>query len=236
MKPHNFENQVKEALKDRQIEPRPESWDRLNAMLTANEAKPVRKMFPYWNIAAAVAVFIGIFSFYLFQSEPVIDVALPENQVVSSEITAPESNEPAQSNTGNSKDQKINQISSFNQSIKSIKSFKQKAKAAKAAPEQAPLANETIQSTTNAALAENVQTQSQNTSEVPVVPTLSDEARVAALSDKLNKRPRFKTNPNALLEASNQKAEREYQNQMVATVVKRFAEVKGVVQNRNTVK
>ncbi len=233
MKPHNFEDQVKEALKDRQIEPRPESWDRLNAMLTANEAKPVRKMFPYWNIAAAVAVFIGIFSFYLFQSEPVIDVALPENQVVSSEIAAPESNEPTQSNTGNSEDQKINQFPSFNQSIKSIK---QKAKAAKVAPEQAPLANETIQSTTNGALAENVQTQSQNTSEVPVVPTLSDEARVAALSDKLNKRPRFKTNPNALLEASNQKAEREYQNQMVATVVKRFAEVKGVVQNRNTVK
>lgn len=233
MKPHNFENQVKEALKDRQIEPRPESWDRLNAMLTANEAKPVRKMFPYWNIAAAVAVFIGIFSFYLFQSEPVVDVALPENQVVSSEITAPESNEPAQSITSNSANQTINQIPSFNQSIKS---FKQKAKAAKAVSEQAPPATETVQSTNNAALAENVQTQPQNTSEVLVVPTLSDEGRVAALSEKLNKRPRFKTNPNALLEASNQKAEREYQNQMVATVVKRFAEVKGVVQNRNTVK
>ncbi len=225
MKPHNFENQVKEALGERQIEPRPESWDRLNAMLTANEAKPVRKFFPYWNIAAAVAVFIGLFSFYLFQSEPVVDVALPKNEVVSTESSVPKSVAKQTVETTEVLVNKENQSRSFNHQSNQIN--------------QSKSSNNTqlgIQ-TSNAVASLSVDTVSTTkTSEKWAVAPVSDQALVASLSDKLNKRPRFKTNPNALLEASNQKAEREYQNQMVATVVKRFNEVKGVVQNRNTVK
>ena len=117
MKPHKLEDHIKKALENREISPRPESWDRLNAMLTANESKPVRKIFPYWNIAAAVAVFIGLFSFYLFQSEEIVDVALPEKQVVSSETAKPAagvSDDTASSDTVN---QNIQQKPSFNSSI-----------------------------------------------------------------------------------------------------------------------
>lgn len=231
MKPHKLEDHIKKALENREISPRPESWDRLNAMLTANESKPVRKIFPYWNIAAAVAVFIGLFSFYLFQSEEIVDVALPEKQVVSSETAKPAagvSDDTASSDTVN---QNIQQKPSFNSSINpKIISINQQSKAVAAVPLQTSTPN-----ANGSATFENQLQNEQNAIE-QVAPSVSDEARVAALSEKIKKRTRFKTNPDALLQAASQETERQYQNQMLAAVAKRFNEVKVVVQNRNTLK
>lgn len=235
MKPHKLEDQIKKALENREIAPRPESWDRLNAMLTANESKPVRKIFPYWNIAAAVAVFIGLFSFYLFQSEEITDVALPEKQVVSSENPNAAASVSDDTATNEITNQNTTQNPSFNPSInQKIKSINQESKAVTAVPAQTATAQTTAQNS-NSALAENQLQKQQNTQE-QLVAAVTDEARVETLSEKLKKRSRFKTNPDALLQAASQENERQYQNQMLAAVVKKFNEVKVVVQNRNTIK
>ena len=231
MKPHKLEDQIKKALENREIAPRPESWDRLNAMLTANESKPVRKIFPYWNIAAAVAVFIGLFSFYLFQSEEMVDVALPEKQVVSSETAKPENTVSTKALGIDTVNQNTPQKSSFNSSINpKIKSINQQSKAVAAVPLQTTTPN-----TSSSAVAAN-QSQFELNANEQLAPSVSDEARVAALSEKIKKRARFKTNPDALLQAASQETIPQYQNQMLAAVAKRFNEVKVVVQNRNTLK
>ena len=53
----NLENQFRDKLNARQIEPAAAAWDRLNAMLTVTEIKPTKKKTNWLLIAAG---FVGL--------------------------------------------------------------------------------------------------------------------------------------------------------------------------------
>ncbi len=78
MEPNNIENQIKQKLESRTIQPSAQAWDRLDAMLTVAE-KPKRN-FNWMYIAASFIGFVFIATVYLSQTEPLIDV--PKNNVV----------------------------------------------------------------------------------------------------------------------------------------------------------
>lgn len=86
MEPNNIENQIKEKLNSREIQPSAQAWDRLDAMLTVAEEKKTKRSFfsfKYIGIAASVLVFVTLGLFFFNQKNTMIE---PQNSVVNTEI------------------------------------------------------------------------------------------------------------------------------------------------------
>lgn len=85
MEPNNIENQIREKLNSREIQPSAQAWDRLDAMLTVAEEKKTKRSFfsfKYIGIAASVLVFVTLGLFYFNQKSIIIE---PQNTVVEAE-------------------------------------------------------------------------------------------------------------------------------------------------------
>ncbi|PZO30704.1 MAG: hypothetical protein DCF13_02375 [Flavobacteriaceae bacterium] len=85
MEPNNIENQIREKLNSREIQPSAQAWDRLDAMLTVAEEKKTKRSFfsfKYIGIAASVLVFVTLGLFYFNQKNTTIET---QNSVVNTE-------------------------------------------------------------------------------------------------------------------------------------------------------
>jgi hypothetical protein len=85
MEPNNIENQIREKLNSREIQPSAQAWDRLDAMLTVGEEKKTKRSFfsfKYIGIAASVLVFVTLGLFYFNQKNTTIE---SQNTVVETE-------------------------------------------------------------------------------------------------------------------------------------------------------
>jgi hypothetical protein len=68
MELNKLENQIREKLLGREIKPSVNSWDRLDAMLSVQEEKKNRKVFPWLSIAAGFLVLLGLGYFFMNQN------------------------------------------------------------------------------------------------------------------------------------------------------------------------
>jgi len=85
MEPNNIENQIREKLNSREIQPSTQAWDRLDAMLTVAEEKKTKRSFfsyKFIGIAASVLVFVTLGLFYFNQKNTAIET---QNTVVETE-------------------------------------------------------------------------------------------------------------------------------------------------------
>lgn len=85
MEPNNIENQIREKLNSREIQPSAQAWDRLDAMLTVAEEKKTKRSFfsyKFIGIAASVLVFVTLGLFYFNQKNITIE---NQNTVVETE-------------------------------------------------------------------------------------------------------------------------------------------------------
>ncbi len=86
MAPNKLENQIKEKLNAREIQPTKMAWDRLDAMLSVAEEKNNKKAtiftFKSVGIAASILLFLSFGLFFIFQKEEVS----VNNQIVTKEI------------------------------------------------------------------------------------------------------------------------------------------------------
>ncbi len=72
MAQNKLENQIKEKLNSREIQPSAQAWDRLDAMLTVAEEKKTKRSFfsyKFIGIAASVLVFVTLGMFFFNQKE-----------------------------------------------------------------------------------------------------------------------------------------------------------------------
>ena len=86
MEPNNIENQIREKLNSREIQPSAKAWDRLDAMLTVGEEKKTKRSFfsfKYIGIADSVLVFVTLGLFFFNQKNTTIE---PQNTVVETKI------------------------------------------------------------------------------------------------------------------------------------------------------
>jgi len=68
MEPNKTEKQFRDKLNAREIEPSPQAWDRLNAMLSVGEGKKTRRPFGFLFIAAGILVFVTLGIFFFTQN------------------------------------------------------------------------------------------------------------------------------------------------------------------------
>jgi hypothetical protein len=80
---NKLENQIREKLNSREIQPSAQAWDRLDAMLTVAEEKKTKRPYGWLYIAASVLVFATLGLFLFNQKETGIQ---PQNNVVGTEV------------------------------------------------------------------------------------------------------------------------------------------------------
>lgn len=69
MEPNKLENQIREKLNGRELQPSANSWDRLDAMLSVKEERKSRKAFPWISIAASFFILAGFGYYFLTQNK-----------------------------------------------------------------------------------------------------------------------------------------------------------------------
>ena len=99
MEPNKIDNQIREKLNAREIQPSAQAWDRLDAMLTVSEEKKPKKGYGWFFVAASTILFFGL-GFFLFNSNETIEInnSTPIVTTINEEIDSAETT-------------KINQIS-----------------------------------------------------------------------------------------------------------------------------
>ena len=82
MEPNKLENQIREKLNSREIQPSTQAWDRLDAMLSVAEEKKTRRPFGFLFIAASIMVLLTAGIFFFSQRSTEIK---PQNNIVTTE-------------------------------------------------------------------------------------------------------------------------------------------------------
>lgn len=82
MAQNKLENQIREKLNSREIQPSAQTWDRLDAMLTVAEEKKAKRSFGWLYIAAGILVFVSAGMFFFSQNGADIQ---SQNSVVGTE-------------------------------------------------------------------------------------------------------------------------------------------------------
>ena len=73
MEPNKIDNQIREKLNAREIQPSAQAWDRLDAMLTVSEEKKPKKGYGWFFVAASTILFFGL-GFFLFNSNETAEI------------------------------------------------------------------------------------------------------------------------------------------------------------------
>jgi len=90
---HKIDNQIREKLNAREIQPSAQAWDRLDAMLTVSEEKKPKKGYGWFFVAASTILFFGL-GFFIFNTNetPKINNSTPIVTAINEEIDSVETN------------------------------------------------------------------------------------------------------------------------------------------------
>lgn len=73
MEPNRIDNQIREKLNAREIQPSVQAWDRLDAMLAVSEEKKSKKGYGWFFVAASTILFFGL-GYFLFNSNETTEI------------------------------------------------------------------------------------------------------------------------------------------------------------------
>ena len=73
MKPNKIDNQIREKLDAREVQPSAQAWDRLDVMLTVSEEKKPKKGYGWFFVAASTILFLGL-GFFIFNSNETTEI------------------------------------------------------------------------------------------------------------------------------------------------------------------
>lgn len=80
MEPNNIENQIREKLNQREIQPSQNAWDRLDAMLSIEEQKPKRNF--KWLSIAAIFMGFTLIGIFMMNNENSVEIVIPSTPIV----------------------------------------------------------------------------------------------------------------------------------------------------------
>ena len=223
MAPNKIDNQIKEKLNGREIQPSAPAWDRLDAMLTVAETQQTKRNFTWLYIAASFLLFFGLGFFLLNTNENVvIENTIP---VVTNEVT----------------NEKIEE----NQLPKEIKFNSNKETVL---VENNKLKNESIKINDENQVDSKNQVIAVNPSPIIQHPTfnnykyLSPEELLAQIEQpskvdtnkiKINPATKIKVDANELLTKVEQEVYQKHKESTIDKLRRNFNEVKSAVANRN---
>lgn len=240
---NKIENQIKEKLNSREIQPSAQAWDRLDAMLSVAEEKKTKRSFGWLFIAASILVFVsaGIFFFTQNTSEVNNDSTIVETEVEKdsiqkdSNIQIPIVEKKQENQVAESTEiQKSNNQNNSNSAV-SIINQKSDQK------QSNPLINRDkkieFQNSSDVALKDLPRIETKtimfNGSKTT---TMSDEDLLASLDNvakKANTKSTVKVDARNLLSQVDGELDQTFREKVIGKIAKNYQEVKVALANRN---
>lgn len=230
MQSKKIDNQIREKLNAREIEPSAKSWDRLDAMLSVQEEKKPKKGFLWLYIAASFIVFFGL-GIFLFNSGETSEI----NQQVPVIVDADKNIEPIETN-------KIDKILIEPEQqqqvlVQNEKKAVKKDNSIKEALASSNKANNIQENDNKSNPSYNLQPTTANTykyiSPENLLAEVQNERKNLPSESKINKKSSVKIDANALLSTVEKELDDSYRETTLDKLNKSFNAVKTAIVNRN---
>jgi negative regulator of sigma E activity len=244
MAQNKLENQIKEKLNIREIQPSAQAWDRLDAMLTVAEAKKTKRSFllsySFIGIAASVLVLVTLGLFLFNQNKLEIKTT---NSVVETNTNIKNTNKtrsfepqiPIVSNQNQVVTSSVDKLSTINNHRVSII---KKSESSNKKTNQKPRNNQNqfIPNPENERVVQNASQIQKNSNKREVV-LINDEALIATLNVAANKAIekdiQYKTNSRNLLNEVDSELEKTFREKVLTTINKKYNSARESLANRN---
>lgn len=232
MEPNKLENQFKEKLNSREINPTKMAWDRLDAMLTITEEKKPKRNYDWMYVAASIIGFVFIGILFFSQTEELVDVKRNEVVLDSKEITKTSEN-TIQKQTETNLSPSISSSSIVE--VSELKKVKNNSKETKIInSKQNQVAQNRIPKSQNLTLithnqkSEQLNSLNQNTVKVDELLTVVENP-----SKNEIQKSSFKVDANNLLSQVDGELELSFREKVINTISKNYKTVKVALANRN---
>ena len=226
MAPNKLENQIKEKLNARQIEPSDASWNKLEALLSASAEKKAKKSDAWFFAAASIVLFFGIGSYFFIANQITeIQNQIPEVVTTNKVVDSVETNKTEEVLV---KNQPI--LVQTNTKIKKIRTQINENKSLVSDDKQLPSPNSQLP-------ASSFQLPASNTYKYITPEALLAEVQTGEKvnpSDKKNiSKPKIKVDAHSLLSTVEKELDDTYRETTLDKLTRKFKDAKSAIANRN---
>ena len=225
MEPNKIDNQIREKLNTREIQPSAQAWDRLDTMLTVSEEKKPKKGYGWFFVAASTILFLGL-GFFLFNSNETTEInnSTPIVTTINEEIDTVETN-------------KINEIS-----VENVKSVLVQNEINKSKPARNIKSVETNKETKSEnVLEEKITSNSQlptpnsykYVSPENLLAEVQTGEKVITSDKKISPKPKMKVDANSLLTNVEKELDENHRETTLDKLNRKFKDAKSALANRN---
>ena len=225
MAQHKIDNQIREKLNTREIQPTAQAWDRLDAMLTVSEEEKTKKINGWFFLAASIILFLGLGFFLFYENDkPKINDSIPVVTTFNEEKDSIKTNKTAIISTENTKTILVQNEASFSRNEEeNLNSVEKKE-----------LVNEEI--ILEGKITSNSQLPTPNsqlpTSEKLLVEVQDIQNEIP--SDKKNKtNSKIKIDAASLLSTVEKELDENYRETTLDKLSRKFKDAKSAIVNRN---
>jgi len=225
MKPNKIDNQIREKLNAREIQPSAQAWDRLDAMLTVSEEKKQKKGYGWFFIAASAILFFGL-GFFLFNSNETKEIN-NSNPIVTT------INEVMDSTEAN----KINQISVEKEQpvlVQNEENYSKTVRNKKSEESKELIKEENLTKDNSSSITQHP---TPNTykylSPDDLLAEVQTGEKVIPSDKKTISKPRIKVDANSLLTTVEKELENTYRETTLDKINRKFQDAKSAIVNRN---
>jgi hypothetical protein len=226
MEPNNIENQIREKLSQREIQPSSKAWDRLDAMLSVEEQKPKRNF--KWLAIAAVFLGFTVIGIFLLNTKDSVQNSVPSQPIVLENDT----------NTINQDSEEVNGSSLLKPKENQVIVLQPSQKMEKPKSEINPKKDFLLEvKTKSPVLVEK--TEVPNTLPLEQIEKaqklLAEVEQGIKTTDNSKKHASgISVNPKTLLESAEQEVAESFRNKLLQSIDKNYETIKSALANRNT--
>jgi hypothetical protein len=226
MAQHNLDNQIKEKLNSRDIQPSAQAWDRLDAMLTISEEKKPKKGYGWFFVAASTILFFGL-GFFIFSSNETQEInnITPIVTTINENIDSPEPSEINEISV--KKEQPVlvqNEVNDSKKQSRFIKSVENNQLIKEKNIIQENLTSISQHPTTNTY---------KYLSPDDLLAEVQTGEKVIPSDKKTISKPRIKVDANSLLTTVEKELDNTYRETTLDKINRKFQDAKSAIVNRN---
>jgi hypothetical protein len=222
---NNIDNQIREKLNAREIQPSAQAWDRLDAMLAVSEEKKSKKGYGWFFVAASMLLFFGL-GFFLFNSNETTEInnSVPIVTTINEEIDTVKTNKIDEISVENVKSVLVqNEVNDLKQTrnIRSVETDK-------------VLKSESV-------LEEKITPNTHHPSPINykyvspenLLAEVQTGEKVISSENKIISKPRMKVDANSLLTNVEKELDDTHKETTLDKLTRKFQDAKSALANRN---
>ena len=226
MAQHNLDNQIKEKLNSRDIQPSAQAWDRLDAMLTISEEKKPKKGYGWFFVAASTILFFGL-GFFIFSSNETQEInnITPIVTTINENIDSPE---PSETNEISVKKEQLVLVQN------EVNDSKKQSRFIKSVENNQLIKEKNIIQENPTSISQHPTTNTYKyLSPDDLLAEVQTGEKVIPSDKKTISKPRIKVDANSLLTTVEKELDNTYRETTLDKINRKFQDAKSAIVNRN---